>query len=149
MNGLAYKWKPGNGVEFLSNEEQLKKFTTSDLLEEVGRRELREKDRGLSHLLPIHREFLLFCANYFGVPAGQLVGPERHREISNPRQVAMVVAKKVFRLSGSQAAALLSRKNYTSLHWARKVLAKNPALAADAKHLETKWKTERNEQKQS
>ena len=119
-------------------------YTTPQLLAEISRREENQGRQLDSEILPIHREFLAFCAKHFDTSVAQLTGPNRSQGISNIRQVCLCVAAKLFRLGGLRAARLFGRKDHTSLCWARKVVCRNPELIQEAHDLETKWKNRRN-----
>ena len=125
--------------EFLSRVS-VGDFSTHQLLEEVKRRDEGVSQVNESGLLPIHRSFLVFCAQHFDLTVSQLTGPRRHQGLSNARQVSMVVSSRLFRLGGHQASRLFQRKNHTSLVYAKKVLRDVPALADEAVVLETRWK---------
>ena len=139
MNGLKDYNLREIKKEFLSRMS-LQEFTTSQLKNEIERRDESEVQKYESGLLPSHRAFLTFCAEHFDLTGAQLTGPRRHHGLSNARQITLCVAADVFRLSGHQASSLLGRKNHTSLIHARKVLRQFPALAEDAENLKTKWK---------
>ena len=135
-----------NGRNILSDEERLEGFATSQLLAEVERREEDSAQIHGSGLPPRHREFVLFCARHFDLTVSQLTGPRRHQTLSDPRQITMVVGSRVLRLAGNQAAWLVKRKNYTSLHHAKRVLRTRPELAEQAGVLEARWKNRHNTQ---
>ena len=128
----------------LCRRATLQGYTTPQLLAEISRRE-ENQDRQLdSEILPIHREFLAFCAKHFDTEIAQLTGPNRSQNLSSIRQVCLYVAAKTFRLGGLRAARLFGRKDHSSFHHARKVMRQHPELAEEAHVLETNWKNRRN-----
>lgn len=70
-------------------------------------------------------------AEYFGIPAEDMVGKSRRKELTNPRQIAMYLVRELLGLSQPRIGMLFGGRDHTTVIYSCNLVAENMKKSSD------------------